>query len=188
MHTSTALETASHEPARRGRGEVLLAMIIALFVILFAVPAASAGTPVDPPDRPISRATIIGVVAKVAYAPVGSSTYSSWYGFQRARIDWSQDGCSVPEWAKLWRSVRKYKAYFGPSCARHDFGYRNFGKVKRYDMTAARKASLDYRFYLNMRLQCTQVRGSDNAVCNDTAKLFYLAVSKTEAGRKAFFG
>lgn len=126
---------------------------------------------------------MLKIVATVAYQPVGTSSHGYWYGIGASQIDWSTDGCSVPKGLADY-----YVKLFRPSCVRHDFGYRNYGKVHRYHRTQARKDSLDTQFYANMKRQCATRPGLQGTACRKVAWVFYKAVALSPQAHRAFFG
>lgn len=132
---------------------------------------------------------VLKIVYTVAYQPVGTSSYGYWYGIAGRQIDWSTDGCSVPSWVMASVPGASYYAkLLRPSCVRHDFGYRNYGKVHRYQMTAARKASIDNQLYANMKRQCASQPGLKGTACRKAAWVFYKAVALSPQAHRAFFG
>jgi len=157
----------------------------------------------------VSRTALAKAASAVEYENVGGSNYGyykSKAGY-RTQLNWGNDGCSIPTKALVAAGILspatllamlKYKAVFEHSCDRHDFGYRNYGKNTRtagphlkLNPTEARKHSIDVQFRDNMYLQCTKKYGApyiSRTACKGAAQGFYLAVSKTSGGHKAFFG
>ncbi|MHC0429086.1 phospholipase [Streptomyces sp. O3] len=85
----------------------------------------------------------------------------SGYGF-----DWSTDYCS-------YSPDNPFGFRFALSCARHDFGYRNYKKAGTF---SADKARLDSAFYADMRRVCAPMSGAKESACNATAWTYYQAV------------
>jgi hypothetical protein len=59
------------------------------------------------------------------------------------------------------------------SCARHDFGYRNYKAAGQFD---ASKARLDSAFYEDLKRVCAAYSGATKASCTGTAWTYYQAV------------
>ncbi|KAA8647964.1 hypothetical protein EYZ11_005669 [Aspergillus tanneri] len=99
--------------------------------------------------------------------------------FQKARkaknpskCNWSSDNCS--------KSPDKPDGYnFIPSCQRHDFGYRNTKKQKRF--TKAMKKRIDDNFKKDLYKYCSQFSGWSSwkgVECRRLADIYYAAVRK----------
>ncbi|WP_331770410.1 phospholipase (plasmid) [Embleya sp. NBC_00888] len=87
----------------------------------------------------------------------------SWsaYGF-----DWSTDYCSSsPD--------NPFGFPFQNSCARHDFGYRNYKAAGTF---AANKARVDSALYEDLKRVCAPYGAVARATCNGTAWTYYQAV------------
>jgi ABC-type amino acid transport substrate-binding protein len=95
-------------------------------------------------------------------------------------FDWRDDGCShAPD--------RPFGFDFAGACARHDFGYRNFGRGLRLDPSEARRARVDERFHADLLAACGRVTGWVlRAACRHVALLYFQAVRLF--GRSAFTG
>ena len=150
-----------------------------------------------------SRATLKAAANAVAFERVGGSNYRIYKEKYPKRLNWGNDGCSVPEeiseaYPRLAWVIEHYEGVFQKSCDRHDFGYRNFGSNTStagphpsFSPTRATKDRIDTRFHRNMRIQCDQ-RYDDvwdipaNQACKAAAKVFHTAVKY--AGDDAFFG
>ncbi|MFF0161131.1 phospholipase [Streptomyces sp. NPDC005263] len=89
------------------------------------------------------------------------SAWSS-YGF-----DWSTDYCSSSPDNPLGFP-------FETSCARHDFGYRNYKAAGSF---AANKDRLDSAFYADLKRVCAAYSGVKRTTCDATAWTYYQAVS-----------
>ncbi|WP_156725474.1 phospholipase [Streptomyces apocyni] len=83
------------------------------------------------------------------------------YGF-----DWSTDYCS-------YSPDNPFGFKFNLSCARHDFGYRNYKKAGTF---SANKARLDNAFYADMKRVCAPLSSANKSACNATAWTYYQAV------------
>lgn len=180
----------------------LIVCALALGALFASAGSASAATT-------ISRANLAKAASAVEYENVGGSQYGRYKAAAgyKTQLNWTKDGCSIPTKALIIAAgvspatfllMLNYKHVFAHSCDRHDFGYRNYGKNTstpgphlKLSPTQARKASIDSRFYSNMKIQCDKAYGFPyiaRAACKLAAGGFYIAVSKTSAGRKAFFG
>ena len=93
-------------------------------------------------------------------------------GFQTARgrhpyagqLDWSSDGCSSsPD--------NPFGFDFVKACYRHDFGYRNYKKQKRFNETT--RLSIDKGFKADMYKVC-----AGNWACDRVADIYYAAVRR----------
>ncbi|MFC0601781.1 phospholipase [Streptomyces palmae] len=89
---------------------------------------------------------------------------SSWSAYQ---FDWSTDYCSSsPD--------NPFGFPFQMSCARHDFGYRNYKAMGTF---AANKSRLDSAFYEDLKRVCNRYSGVTKSSCDATAWTYYQAVS-----------
>ncbi|KAK3177386.1 hypothetical protein K4F52_009824 [Lecanicillium sp. MT-2017a] len=99
--------------------------------------------------------------------------------FQKARKSknpskcvWKNDGCS-------WSPDKPSGFNFLPSCQRHDFGYRNTKKQKRF--TKAMKKKVDNQFKKDLYKYCSQFSGIwsyKGVQCRRTADVYVAAVRK----------
>ncbi|MFC9425400.1 phospholipase [Streptomyces sp. NPDC056987] len=102
-----------------------------------------------------------------------AASYNSWVaarGNQGAwsayAFDWSTDYCSSsPD--------NPFGFPFATSCARHDFGYRNYKAAGQFD---ANKARLDSAFYADLKRVCSAYSGATKTSCDATAWTYYHAV------------
>ncbi|MFF9201728.1 phospholipase [Streptomyces sp. NPDC014986] len=88
---------------------------------------------------------------------------SAWaaYGF-----NWSTDYCSTsPD--------NPFGFPFSASCARHDFGYRNYKAMGTF---GANKARLDNAFHEDLKRVCARYSGATKNACDSTAWTYYQAV------------
>ncbi|MEW1551163.1 phospholipase [Streptomyces tsukubensis] len=107
------------------------------------------------------------------WTQTSASSYNSWSaarGNQGAwsayRFDWSTDYCSSsPD--------NPFGFPFQNSCARHDFGYRNYKAAGSF---SANKARLDSAFYEDLKRVCAGYGGAAKVTCNSTAWTYYQAV------------
>ncbi|MEY3691307.1 MAG: hypothetical protein RJB57_962 [Actinomycetota bacterium] len=88
------------------------------------------------------------------------------------RLDWSSDGCSAPVLGSTGRSFD-----FTLPCRRHDFAYRNLGRMeggRRW--TPALRNRVDRRFLTDMRTHCSARPRIDRGPCRTWANLYYTVV------------
>ncbi|MFF2774745.1 phospholipase [Streptomyces sp. NPDC058052] len=142
----------------RSRLTAVTATVVAGIVAL-ATPAAAA-----PADKPqvLSSWTQTSATSYNSWASARANQ-GSWsaYGF-----DWSTDYCSSsPD--------NPFGFPFQMSCARHDFGYRNYKQAGTF---SANKARLDDAFYADLKRVCTRYSGLTRTSCDSTAWTYYQAV------------
>ncbi|MFE6592953.1 phospholipase [Streptomyces sp. NPDC057781] len=138
----------------------------AALAVPLALGAAAAPAQAAPADKPKVLS---------GWTQTGASSYNSWvaarnnqasysaYGF-----DWSTDYCTTsPD--------NPFGFPFRMSCARHDFGYRNYKAAGSFD---ANKARLDDAFYADLKRVCTAYSGIKRASCDASAWTYYQAVDK----------
>ena len=91
--------------------------------------------------------------------------------------NWSDNGCNSP----ALRPSEFYRA-----CARHDFGYRNYGWGLTVDPTDSRRLWVDQRFLTDMRAICRANHSGDaRDDCYTAASINYSGVRY--GGGRAFF-
>lgn len=133
---------------------------LALGTVLGAASAAGAA----PADKPQVLAGWTQTSASSHNAWVAArANQSAWsaYGF-----DWSTDYCSSsPD--------NPFGFPFSTSCARHDFGYRNYKALGTF---SANKSRLDSAFYEDLKRVCNNYGGATRTACNSTAWTYYQAV------------
>lgn len=94
------------------------------------------------------------------------------------KLDWSSNGCSVPELGGLAAPVKKYAdKNFGEACNRHDFGYRNYGSDNKHgphlNPTEGERTLIDNRLLFEMRAICARRKGLSGSVCRKEATAVY---------------
>jgi hypothetical protein len=93
-------------------------------------------------------------------------------GNRDSRLTWTTDGCSVPV---LGSSGRTYDFY--NACRRHDFAYRNIGKLDGGQWwTAEMRAKVDMVFKKDMLANCRQRPKAARTSCTAWAETYYSAV------------
>ncbi|MDQ0989969.1 phospholipase [Streptomyces sp. V3I7] len=138
----------------------LAASTLALMTVAGTATAATAA----PADKPqvLSSWTQTSASSYSAWA-AARANQSAWsaYGF-----DWSTDYCSSsPD--------NPFGFPFATSCARHDFGYRNYKAAGSFD---ANKPRLDSALYEDLKRVCLNYSGSTKSACDGTAWTYYQAV------------
>jgi len=129
--------------------------------------------------------TVVGTAAAADAAPTDktqvlaswtqttASSYNSWAaaranqaGWSAYAFDWTTDYCSSsPD--------NPFGFPFQKSCARHDFGYRNYKAAGAF---SANKARLDSAFYEDLKRVCAGCTSGTKTACNSTAWTYYQAV------------
>jgi hypothetical protein len=138
----------------------LAAAILALPAALLTAGQASA-VPADKPTvlsnwtQPTAASYNTWVAAR--------ANQGSWSAYA---FDWSTDYCSTsPD--------NPFGFPFQTSCARHDFGYRNYKAAGTF---SANKARLDSTLYADLQRVCTAYTGAKKVSCDATAWTYYHAV------------
>ncbi|MER0246951.1 phospholipase [Streptomyces sp. HSW2009] len=135
--------------------------VATLTAVALASPASAA---------PADKAQVLA-----SWTQTSASSYNAWnaaranqgswsaYGF-----DWSTDYCSSSPDNPLGFPFKN-------SCARHDFGYRNYKKAGTF---SANKARLDSALYEDLKRVCNGYSGASKTTCNATAWTYYQAVKQ----------
>lgn len=133
----------------------------------------------------LALVTVVGTAAAAEAAPAdkpqvlaswtqtSASSYNSWAAARANQsawsayaFDWSTDLCSSsPD--------NPFGFPFSNSCARHDFGYRNYRAAGTF---SANKARLDSAFYEDLKRVCANYSSATKTACNSTAWTYYQAV------------
>ncbi|MDB1087779.1 phospholipase [Streptomyces sp. ACA25] len=145
----------------RRRLSTTVAALATTLLALVAIAAPATAAPAD-------KAQVLS-----SWTQTSAASYNSWaaansnkgawsaYGF-----DWSTDYCS-------WSPDNPLGFPFSQSCARHDFGYRNYKAAGQF---SANKARLDSAFYEDLKRVCNRYTGATRTTCNGTAWTYYQAV------------
>ncbi len=131
---------------------------------LIAVAGASGPASAAPADKPQVLSSWTQTSASSYNAFISArNNQGAWasYGF-----DWSTDYCSDSPDNPLGFP-------FNLSCARHDFGYRNY---KAEGDFSANKARLDSMLYADLQRVCDGYSGASGTACNGLAWTYYQAV------------
>jgi hypothetical protein len=101
--------------------------------------------------------------------------------------DWSDDGCSTPGIKAAWAP---WRSRFAKACARHDWGYYNFGQAKQtskttwFQATDTRRKAIDDRFLSDLKGLCA-AHPSWGDGCYGWATAFYQGVR--QGGGSGFY-
>ncbi|MEV7340952.1 phospholipase [Streptomyces sp. NPDC093544] len=107
------------------------------------------------------------------WTQTSASSYNTWTAARANQaawsayaFDWSTDYCSSsPD--------NPFGFPFSTSCARHDFGYRNYKAAGTFDTN---KSRLDSAFYEDLKRVCLNYSGATKTSCDGTAWTYYQAV------------
>lgn len=138
----------------------LAASTLALITVVGTATAADAA----PADKPQVLSN---------WTQTSASSYNTWTAARANQaawsayaFDWSTDYCSSsPD--------NPFGFPFATSCARHDFGYRNYKAAGSFD---ANKSRLDSAFYEDLKRVCLNYSGATKTSCDGTAWTYYQAV------------
>ncbi len=161
MRRRTAVRTAATS---------LAAAALALSAALLPAAAASAaptGVPVGAPadkNAVLSGWTQTGAGSARAFhaARADQQAWSSYH------FDWSTDYCTTSPDNPLGFP-------FSASCARHDFGYRNYQAAGTF---RGNKSRLDDAFLADLKRVCATYSGAKKVSCDTTARIYHQAVDK----------
>ncbi|MCX4672578.1 phospholipase [Streptomyces sp. NBC_01381] len=135
----------------------------AAFALSVAVAAPAGAVPADK-GQVLSNWTQTSAGSYDAWA-AARANQGAWSAYA---FNWSTDYCSSsPD--------NPFGFPFQMSCARHDFGYRNYKEAGAFD---ANKARVDSAFYADLKRVCSAYSGAKLASCNATAWTYYQAVDK----------
>jgi phospholipase A2-like protein len=125
------------------------------------------------------------LAALSGFSQTSAASQSSWLAARADQgawaayaFDWSTDYCSDSPDNPLGFPFRL-------PCARHDFNYRNYKAVNRFD---ANKARIDSALYADLGRVCARYSGATRTACNGLAWTYYQAVktfgslTNTQAG------
>ncbi|MGC0421014.1 phospholipase [Embleya sp. AB8] len=130
------------------------------------VAGVAVGSPVN--AVPADKAQVLS-----NWTQTSASSYNAWNSARQHQgswtayaFDWSTDYCSFSPDNPLGFP-------FANSCARHDFGYRNYKAAGAFP---ANKARLDSALYEDLKRVCAPYGAVARATCNGTAWTYYQAV------------
>ncbi|MFJ4645905.1 phospholipase [Streptomyces bobili] len=144
----------------RRLGTTLAASTFALGVV-FATATAAEAAPADKPQ------------VLSGWTQTTASSYSQWTAARSNQAAWSAYGF---DWTTDYCSSSPDNPFgfpFSTSCARHDFGYRNYKAAGTF---AANKSRLDSAFYEDLKRACNSYSGATKTACTSTAWTYYQAV------------
>ncbi|MEV5911152.1 phospholipase [Streptomyces chartreusis] len=108
-----------------------------------------------------------------SWTQTSASSYNAWVAARNNQSAWSAYGF---DWSTDYCSSSPDNPFgfpFSTSCARHDFGYRNYKAIGAFD---ANKSRLDSAFYEDLKRVCANYGGASKTACNSTAWTYYQAV------------
>ncbi|AVH60583.1 MULTISPECIES: phospholipase [Streptomyces] len=138
----------------------LAASALALVTVTATATAATAA----PADKPQVLSS---------WTQTSASSYNLWAAARANQAAWSAYGF---DWSTDYCSSSPDNPFgfpFSMSCARHDFGYRNYKAAGSFD---ANKSRLDSAFYEDLKRVCAVYSGGTKTACNSTAWTYYQAV------------
>ncbi|MFJ8009487.1 phospholipase [Streptomyces fagopyri] len=146
---------------RRRLATALTASSLSLVALVGAASTAQAAVPADK-SQVLSN-----------WTQTSASSYNTWVAarsnqaaYAAYQFDWSTDYCSSsPD--------NPFGFPFATSCARHDFGYRNYKAAGTF---SANKSRLDSALYEDLKRVCVNYSGATKTACDGTAWTYYQAV------------
>jgi hypothetical protein len=139
----------------------LIPLVSAVLVLTFASPAAAVTTQQK-------------LDALWAFSQTDVGSYNSWLSARNNQaawadyaFNWSTDYCSDSPDNPLGFN-------FTLSCARHDFGYRNYKEMGQF---SANKSRIDSAFYADLKRKCATYNWAVRPACYSLAWTYYQAVS-----------
>jgi hypothetical protein len=138
----------------------MAASTLALITVVGTATAADAA----PADKPQVLAS---------WTQTSASSYNTWAAARANQAAWS---AYVFDWSTDYCSSSPDNPFgfpFQMSCARHDFGYRNYKAAGTF---SANKTRLDSAFYEDLKRVCAKYSGGTKTACNSTAWTYYQAV------------
>lgn len=145
---------------RRRLTTALASMAAALFALVAIASPASAA----PSDKPQVLSS---------WTQTSASSYNSWLSAYNNQAAWSEYGFDWTTDLCSWSPDNPFGFPFERSCARHDFGYRNYKEAGSFD---AQKTRLDNAFHEDLKRVCNGYSGATKTACDGTAWTYYQAV------------
>ncbi|MDT0316750.1 phospholipase [Streptomyces millisiae] len=146
---------------RRRRFATALSAVGLSLAAVFTAAAPATAAPADKPQ------------VLSSWTQTSSSSYNAWVSARNNQSAWSSYGF---DWSTDYCSSSPDNPFgfpFETSCARHDFGYRNYRAQGTFD---ANKARLDSAFYADLQRVCDRYSGATAASCDGLAWTYYQAV------------
>ncbi|MGW0391059.1 phospholipase [Streptomyces sp. NPDC003042] len=143
------------------RRRLVPALATATMAAVLALAAPASAAPADKPQ------------VLSSWTQTSASSYNAWVSARANQGNWSAYGF---DWSTDYCSSSPDNPFgfpFQTSCARHDFGYRNYKAAGSFD---ANKARLDDAFYADLKRVCAQYTGVKKTSCDSTAWTYYQAV------------
>jgi Prokaryotic phospholipase A2 len=110
-----------------------------------------------------------------SWTQTSASSYNAWAAARANQSAWSAYAFN---WTTDYCSSSPDNPFgfpFQMSCARHDFGYRNYKEAGTF---SANKARLDSALYEDLKRVCAAYSGVKATSCKATAWTYYQAVDK----------
>ncbi|MGP4110987.1 phospholipase [Streptomyces sp. 4N509B] len=142
----------------------LATALTASALTLVAVAASATPAAAAPADKPQVLSS---------WTQTSSSSYSAWLSARNNQSAWSAYGFN---WGTDYCSSSPDNPFGFPfelSCARHDFGYRNYKAMGTF---SSNKARLDNAFYADLQRVCNRYSGATATACDGLAWTYYQAV------------
>jgi hypothetical protein len=108
-----------------------------------------------------------------SWTQTSASSYNLWVAARANQAAWSAYGF---DWSTDYCSSSPDNPFgfpFATSCARHDFGYRNYKAAGTF---SANKSRLDSALYEDLKRVCANYSGATKTACDSTAWTYYQAV------------
>ncbi|MET7410330.1 phospholipase [Streptomyces parvulus] len=124
---------------------------------------------------PASAAPADKAQVLASWTQTSASSYDAWTAARANQGAWSAYGFN---WSTDYCSTSPDNPFgfpFKTSCARHDFGYRNYKEAGTF---SANKARVDSAFYADLKRVCAAYSGATRTSCDATAWTYYQAVDK----------
>ncbi|MEU6290988.1 phospholipase [Streptomyces sp. NPDC046988] len=126
-------------------------------------------------SAPASAAPADKAQVLASWTQTSASSYNAWTAARANQGAWSAYGFN---WSTDYCSTSPDNPFgfpFKTSCARHDFGYRNYKEAGTF---AANKSRVDSAFYADLKRVCAAYSGAQRTSCDATAWTYYQAVDK----------
>lgn len=126
-------------------------------------------------SAPASAAPADKAQVLASWTQSSASSYNAWTAARANQGAWSAYGFN---WSTDYCSTSPDNPFgfpFKTSCARHDFGYRNYKEAGTF---AANKSRVDSAFYADLKRVCAAYSGAQRTSCDATAWTYYQAVDK----------
>jgi len=144
---------------QRRAKEILMAFLASILVA-----ACMSATP--PPAAHVVAQNLVFKTSLTRFIQIADSTSKD------SRLTWTTDGCSVPVLGSTGRTFDFYNA-----CRRHDFAYRNIGKLDGGKWwTAEMREKVDSVFRKDMLAHCRQRPKNTRRSCTAWAETYFTAV------------